>query len=39
MSVRAYLVRKSATAAKALSIFAQERDIDIVLERSSAEEE
>lgn len=39
MSVRSYLVRKSATAAKALSIFAQDRDKDIVLERYPFKEE
>jgi hypothetical protein len=39
MSVRGYLVRKSATAAKALSVFAQERDKDIVLERTNVQEE
>ena len=34
MSVRNYLVRKSQQAAKALAIFAQERDKDVLLERA-----
>ena len=38
MSVKSYLVRKSATAAKALSIFASEHDKDIVLERAHGED-
>jgi hypothetical protein len=38
MSVRNYLTRKSTTAAKALSVFPQERDKDVVLERLQSEE-